>query len=65
MSCQIKDYQKAPLKLSTAVPLNAPLSAVCKAVTAMERLLGKCWERAGRRREINRWQRNQTITSRE
>lgn len=24
MSCQIKDYQKAPLNLSSVVPLNAP-----------------------------------------
>lgn len=64
MSCQIKDYQKAPLNLSSVVPLNAPPSAVCKAVRAMERLPGKCWERV-RRRETNRWERNWIITSRE
>lgn len=63
MSCQIKDYQEAPLNLSRVVPLNAPPSAVCKTAREMERLPGKCWERVRRRGEINGWQR-QTITSR-
>lgn len=45
MSCQIKDYQEAPLKLSGVVPLNAPPSAVCKTVREMERLSGECWKR--------------------
>lgn len=35
MSCQIKDYQEAPLKLSSVVPLNVPPSAVCKTVREM------------------------------
>lgn len=63
MSCQIKDYQEAPLKLSSVVPLNAPPSAVCKTVREMERLSEECWKKEGG--EINGWQRTQTITSRE
>lgn len=64
MSCQIKDYQGAPLKLSSVDPLHFPPSAVCKTVREMERLSGECWKRVSRR-EINEWQSNQTITSRE
>lgn len=64
MSCQIKDYQGAPLKLSSVDPLNSPPSAVCKTVREMERPSGERWKRV-RRGEINEWQSNQTITSRE
>lgn len=63
MSCQIRDYREPPLKLRSVVPLNAPPSAVCKTVREIERLPEKCWGRMMKRREINGWQRNQTITS--
>lgn len=45
MSCQIRDYKEAPLKLRSGVPLNVPPSAVCKTVSEMERLSGERWKR--------------------
>jgi len=65
MSCQIKDYQGAPLKMySRTVPLSAPPSAVCKTCHEMaesiERIRGTANGLEDERRWMKCWQSRRT-----